>query len=162
MHDRGLFKRLALGAAAGFAGTLALQGLRTASQQWLPATMPPIQKDPGEFIVEQVKEALLATARAQVPDLVETAAARSLAVGYGLTSGAVYALLRPTGGHPLLEGSLLGLGVWMAGYLGWLPALEFMPPLKEQGLQEAVGPAIRHGLFGVVMVAVYRWLQDRM
>jgi hypothetical protein len=140
MNDRGLGKRLTLGAAAGFVGTLALQGLRTASQKWLPQTMPPIRKDPGEFVVEQVEEALPGTARTRVPDLVETAAARSLAVGYGLLAGTVYAALRPTGGNPLVEGTLLGLAVWAAGYLGWLPALEFTPPLSEQSLQQGAGP----------------------
>ncbi len=132
------------------------------SQKGLPQTMPPIRKEPGEFMVEQVEEALPGTARARVPGLVETAAARSLAVSYGLTAGTVYAALRPAGGNPLIDGTLLGLGVWAAGYLGWLPALELMPPLSEQGLQESVGPVVRHVLFGVVTVAAYRWLHNRM
>jgi hypothetical protein len=44
--------RLFRGAAAGFAGTLALQVMRTASAKALPATMPPIPQDPGEFMIQ--------------------------------------------------------------------------------------------------------------
>ncbi len=156
MHDRGSATRLALGAAAGFAGTLALQLLRTASQKAIPATMPPIRTDPGEFMVEKVEQTVLP--RAQVPTLVETAAAKSLAVGYGLTAGVLYAALRPNAGPVPCDGLTLGLATWAAGYLGWLPALGLMPPLREQGVAQTLGPAIRHTIFGVVTVAAYRRL----
>ncbi len=158
MNDRRIAKRLVVGAAAGFIGTLALQGLRTASQRWLPASLPPIRQDPGEVMVEQVAEVLPTR---DVPALAKTAMARSLAVGYGLTTGALYAALRPTAGNVIGDGFALGLGVWVVGYLGWLPALKFMLPLREQSLQEVVGPAVRHAFFGVATVAAYRWWHKR-
>jgi hypothetical protein len=51
-------------------------------------------------------------------NVVETTAARMLAVGYGLTFGSLYALLRPKGGSPLVHGVILGIANWAAGYLG--------------------------------------------
>jgi hypothetical protein len=158
MHTPNQFERLALGAAAGLAGTLLLQVIRTANQWLFPESMPPIRQDPGEFMVEQAEEAL-PTARDDIPTLVETAAARSLALGYGMTAGAIYAVVRPTGGDLLVDGLALGLGTWAAGYLGWMPVLDLMPPLKKQDVAQVVGPVVQHVLFGVVVVATYRWLQ---
>ena len=52
MSQHNLIKHVALGAAAGVAATFLLQGVRTSEQKLLPATMPPIREDPGEFMVE--------------------------------------------------------------------------------------------------------------
>jgi hypothetical protein len=152
------FDRLIRGAAAGFVGTLALQGMRTASAKALPSTMPPIRQDPGEFMVQKAEEALPEAATAGIPPLAETAAAKAVAAGYGLTAGAVYGLLRPAGGDVLVDGIALGLGTWAAGYLGWLPALGLMPPVPEQDAPAALGPVVRHAAFGIAVVAAYRAL----
>ncbi len=156
-----LIKRIVRGAGAGFAGTLALQVLRSASQHWWPQTMPPIRQDPGEFMVEQIESRLPAAVRQHIPGMLETMAAKSLAVGYGLTAGAVYALVRPRGGLLVIDGVALGIGVWAAGYAGWLSVMGLMPPLRKQNATEVISPVIRHALFGIVTVAVYRWLGDR-
>jgi hypothetical protein len=159
MRDHGLIERLALGAAAGFAGTIAIQGLLMATQKWLPDFMPPIREDPGEFMVQKMAQALPPEMAAKVPTAAETAAAKSLAVGYGLTAGMLYTMLRPDADDVLSDGTALGLGTWASGYVGWLPALDLMPPLTEQRVAQTVGPVIHHFLFGVATVAVYRWLK---
>src|SRR5215211_7263074 len=97
MSQHDLIKRVALGVAAGTAATFLLQGVRTTEQKLLPETMPPIREDPGEFMVEQAEELLPEEAREQVPATAETVAAKSLALGYGMTAGALYGALRP---HP--------------------------------------------------------------
>ena len=155
-----ILDRLLHEAAAGFAGTLALQVMHTASQKWLPATMPPFRQDPGEFMVQRVERALPDAVASRVPTLVEAAAAKSMAAGYGLTAGAVYGLLRPAGGDTIADGIVLGLGTWAAGYLGWLPALDLLPPVQEQETPEALGPVARHVVFGIATVAAYRALRD--
>jgi hypothetical protein len=159
MHTPDLIERLALGAASGLAGTLLLQVIRTANQQLFPESMPPIREDPGEFMVEQAEDVLPATARDDIPALAETAAARSLALGYGMTAGAIYAALWPTGGDLLVDGAALGLGTWAAGYLGWMPALDLMPPIQKQDVAQVVAPVVQHLLFGVAVVAAYHWLR---
>ena len=88
-------KRIILGAAGGFIGTLAIQALLTASQKWLPNTVPPLRQDPGEFMVKMGEEALPDSVRQHIPQVVETGAARMLAVGYGLTFGSLYTLSSP-------------------------------------------------------------------
>ena len=53
-----------------------------ATQKWLPKAMPPIGKDPGAFMLEQVEQSRLPELLVRVPAAAETAAARSLALGY--------------------------------------------------------------------------------
>src|SRR5215207_5610908 len=94
MSHTNLVERVALGAAAGVAATFLLQGIRTSEQKLHPETMPPMREDPGEFMVEQAEELLPDETRTQVPATVETVAAKSLALGYGMTVGAIYGALR--------------------------------------------------------------------
>jgi hypothetical protein len=153
--------RLGVGAAAGLAATFIIQGLLTASQKWAPQTLPPIKQDPAEFILAEVERRLPDNLRAKIPEPLETAAAKTLALGYGTTFGALYATSRPEVKNMLLEGSLLGLVAWAAGYLGWLPATGLMPPITRQEPQQIVGPIVSHVLFGIATVELYRLLYPR-
>jgi hypothetical protein len=155
-------QRIVLGAAGGFVGTLAIQALLTASQKWLPNTVSPIRQDPGEFMVETGKEALPTPVRQRIPQMVERGAARALAIGYGLTLGGLYALLRPQGSSLLVNGVILGIATWAAGYLGWLPALGLMPPVWQQKAPQAIAPIAEHALYGMATVATYDWLRARI
>jgi len=158
MKSANLVERLALGAAAGLAATLALQAVRTSTQKLIPETMPPMRKDPGEFMVEQAEELLPSETRDDIPGIAEAAAAKSLAMGYGMMFGALYGALRDDGGNVLIDGLTLGLGVWAIGYLGWLPATELMPPITEQTSEQVAGTILQHELFGVVTTMIYRSL----
>ncbi len=155
-----VLKRIALGAAGGFAGTLALQTLLSASQKWFPSAAPPLRQHPGEFMVEKAEEALPEQVRDRIPEMAEMAASQALGVGYGLTFGALYAVVRPRGGSPLRDGLLLGAAAWAAGYLGWLPALGLMRPVWKQSAPQALAPAAEHAVYGMVTVAAYDWLQE--
>lgn len=161
MNGTSWIERIAEGAAAGFAGTAALQVVRTGSQQRLPETMAPLRQEPGRFMVEKASAALPVETRARLPEAGKKAAGQALGVGYGLTWGALYAALRPRGGSPWVEGAALGAGSWAAGYLGWLPALGLMPSVAEQAPRQVVGPLLRHLLFGIVTVAAYDKLRGR-
>lgn len=152
--------QLVRGAAAGLAGSMVLQGMRTASAAFLPTTMPPIRQDPGEYMIQKAEAALPKGVTDAIPPLAEAAAAKAVAAGYGLTAGAIYALLRPASGDIVGDGVALGVGTWAAGYLGWLPALGLMPSVPEQEASELLGPLVRHAFFGIATVAVYRTLTD--
>lgn len=97
MNSKQLMRRLALGTVAGMAGTCAVQGLRMASQKWLPETMPTFRKEPGMFMLEKAEDLLPPPVSGQVPSQVKTAAARVLGLGYGSAFGAFYATLDPGG-----------------------------------------------------------------
>ncbi len=161
MSDTNLVERVALGVAAGAAATFLLQGIRTSEQKLLPETMPPIRQDPGEFMVEQAEELLPEETSAGISSNVETAAASSLALGYGMTAGAIYSALRTADDYNLVvDGAALGLGTWAVGYLGWLPALKIMPPVHRQEPRQVVGPILQHIVFGIVTAAAYRWMRQ--
>ena len=150
----------AIGAAAGIAGTLVIQGLLAATQKWLPQGMPPIRRDPGEFMVHQAERALPTSVTQRIPETAETVASSALALGYGATFGALYAALRGRRGSALLEGPILGLVSWAAGYLGWLPATGLMPPVWKQQPTQITVPVIDHALYGLATVAAYQYLDQ--
>ena len=161
MKTTDFIERAALGAAAGLVGTLGIQVLRTANQKLIPETMPPIRQDPGEFMVDKAEDMLPDETRAEIPEAVETAAAKSLAMGYGMTAGALYGALRGSSGNALVGGVLLGLGTWAIGYLGWLPASGLMPPVTEHTREQVALSAAQHAVFGLATAALYQWLRRR-
>ena len=64
MRDDSIWSRIALGAAAGAAGTILLQLFRQASQRMLPAdAIPPIKEHPGEFMIRKAERLLPRSAR---------------------------------------------------------------------------------------------------
>ncbi|MFB3819861.1 MAG: hypothetical protein ACE147_19560 [Candidatus Methylomirabilales bacterium] len=154
-------RTLALGAMAGLAGTIAALGLLAVNQRLAPGTMPPLRRDPGEFMVERAERLVPREAQARIPELLEAAAARALALAYGITFGVLYAALRPRAGSRTLHGVALGLGTWAVGYLGWLWLLGLMPPVWRQRLPQAVLPAAQHVGYGLATVGAYEWLQQR-
>ncbi|HEV2720276.1 MAG TPA: hypothetical protein VG323_09690 [Thermoanaerobaculia bacterium] len=143
--QRSIPQRLALGAVAGAAATFVMQGMMMASKKYLPESKPPMKKDPGEFMVEKVG----------LPDSLKPLGANTLRLGYGMTSGAIYAALRPRRSMPLFDGALLGLGVWAVGYLGWLPATELTEHISEHEPKQIIVPIVQHAIFGVAVAAAY-------
>ena len=160
MANVNLCVRLTLGALAGLAGTMALQAVRAADKQLMPSSSPPIKKDPGEFMMKQAKRALPRSKRLLSKKL-EAAGSKFLAIGYGMTFGAVYAAARPKTRQILVEGTMLGLVTWAAGYVGWLPALGLMRPVWKQKPNQIATPVAEHALYGVATVAGYRWAKEK-
>ena len=160
-YTQGL-SRLAFGAAAGFAGTLAIQAFMTANQKWFPSAAPPIRQDPGEFMVESVESALPVAVRERIPEAVESGAAKLLALGYGLTFGVLYAMYRPKAGASVHDGIALGVANWATGYVGWLPALGLMPPAWQQQPRQVTAGVVEHVVYGITTVAAYNWLQESL
>jgi len=145
-----LLQRAALGAAAGVGATLLMQAMMKASPKVVPNGEPPLRQDAGEFMIAKVVGEL------PIPPAVRKTAAKSLHLGYGTAPAVLYALIRHRDGTVIVDGTLLGLGVWAAGYLGWLPAAGLIPPLREQSPRQITVPMVRHALFGIALVAAYR------
>ena len=83
-----------------------------------------------------------------------------LGLSYGASFGAGYAGT-PGTGSVLFDGTLLGLGVWAAGYLGWLPATGLMPPVWKQRARQVWAPGVEHVVYGLATVCAFRWLFAR-
>ena len=154
--------KLCLGALAGLAGTVFIKGGMMASQRWMPETLPPMEEDPGEFMVHKAEEALPEDTRERIPDSAETAIAQALGFGYGVTFGALYAALPRHARSIALDGSVLGLATWAVGYMGWLPAAGLTPPVWEQKPKEVIPNIVSHVLFGIITVAALRQMEKRV
>src|ERR1043166_8199707 len=93
----------------GLAGTMTIQTLLKAHQKLAPESLPPMNEDPGHFMIRKAEQLLPQKARERIPEHAESASAKLLGPGYGMTLGALYAALRPKTRRPLLEGALLGI-----------------------------------------------------
>jgi len=101
--DPGLASRLLIGGIAGFVATMAMTSAMRRLQNKLPKarTSPPPVADPGAD---------------RVPDI-------SLAAhfAYGATCGALLAAANPR--LSPATGALAGGSIWLASFMGWIPAL---------------------------------------
>jgi hypothetical protein len=152
-QSNSFISRLTHGAISGMAGSGVIMGLITATQRWYPAANPPMREDPGKHMVKRAK-GFLPNKGASIPEEIEEIAAQLLGGGYGMTAGAFYGMLCSKRGGVLKDGTLLGLGVWAASYLGWIPALEIAPPLQEHRAEEIAGPIVQHLAYGIATAAV--------
>ena len=155
-------KKFGKGAAAGIAGTVAIQLAQMAVQKLVPSATEPMRLEPGAVIARKVHNALPAAAWGSVPLGAEKVAAHSLGFGYGMTFGVIYAALRPRGGGLLIDGLIVGLLCWAAGYLGWLPASGLMPPLRRQTPMQIAGPVVTHAIYGLATVGAYELLEENV
>ncbi len=161
METNGIGKRLAVGAVAGLIGTLLMQSVRKTKQKWAPEAEAPMKEDPGKFVVEQAEKVLPAETRSRISESAESTAGQLLGAAYGTSFGIGYAGLQGGTGSILLDGTLLGLGVWAAGYLGWLPAAGLTAPAWKHRGKRLWVPVAEHVLYGVATAAGYHLLRGR-
>jgi hypothetical protein len=150
-----LMRRLFEGGSAGVAGTLAIQNAMKVQKKVAPESMPPMRQDPASFMLGQAKRLMPAEKRGAVPAKVEKIAGKGLSFGYGMTFGLLYAALRRRPRNVVVEGALLGIAAWAAGYLGWLPATGLTPKRRELTLKQIAGPVATHLTYGIATVAAY-------
>ncbi|GHG53987.1 hypothetical protein GCM10012320_25110 [Sinomonas cellulolyticus] len=101
------------------------------------------------LIHRQPPEKIVRTLFPSLPTTSKEVLALSSHLSYGMSGGAIYACLMPARLRGPGTGTLFGAMVWLAGYEGWLPALDVLPPAHED----------RPGRAGSVFVAhlVYGW-----
>jgi uncharacterized membrane protein YagU involved in acid resistance len=71
--------------------------------------------------------------------------------GYGAAAGAVYAALLEPRANPLPKGLLFGLIVWVASYVGWLPAAGILRPASEHPPRRNLLMIAAHLIWGVAL-----------
>jgi len=155
-------KNLALGAAAGFAGTALMQGMMIATRKYTPQFLPPMRDNPDHFIIKQAERLLPEETQKKIPEQMETAAQYALAFGYGMTLTSIYAGARGERGNLWLDGTALGLGTWAIGYLGWLPATKLTPPVWKQKPKQVLPGILSHVLFGIAAIGLFRLAQKKL
>ena len=139
---------LARGAAAGSAGTVVMSALMlTAGRAGLMGRQPP------EAIVRRAGQLTAGEPRGRLADALAVAAH----VAFGAGTGALHALLPPTG-RPVARGAAVGTAVWAVSYAGWVPAVGALPrPTDDRPARQVVMLAA-HLVYGSVLGALDdRW-----
>lgn len=129
-----LTSRIVIGGIAGFVATMAM----TAAMRRLHAKLPAKERYP--LTPREIVDSTLEPPRAVAPDL--TLAAH---FAYGAGCGALIAAASPRVGR--VGGAAAGAGVWLASYMGWIPALGVLKP--------ATGHPLRRNL--VMLGAHFAW-----
>jgi uncharacterized membrane protein YagU involved in acid resistance len=83
--------------------------------------------------------------------------------GYGAAVGTTYPLTAGRLGLPtFLQGMLFGLGVWTASYLGWLPAMEILPPATRTPARRNALMIVSHLVWGAtIAILVDQFRKDK-
>lgn len=160
MRD-GIAKNLLFGTAAGIAGTALIQGMMKAGARYAPETLPPMNEDPGKFMVKKIEKVLPEKTREKITEKTESVVSTLLSFGYGATAAVLYNAIPRKARRLFLDGAALGGLTWASGYLGWLPATKLMPPVKHHEPKQIVGGVASHLLFGIAAVSVFEFLRSR-
>ena len=132
--ELGLGARLVIGGIAGFVATMAM----TATMRHLHKRLPARERYP--LTPREIVDAVLDPPRSVAPDL--TLAAH---FAYGAGCGALLAAAGPRVGR--VTGSIAGGGIWLASYMGWIPAFGILKP--------ATGHPMRRN--AVMIAAHFAW-----
>jgi len=138
--------RIVTGALAGLLATVPMSAAMLLMYRLLPGEerypLPPHQitvemaeRADQEQLVDEPAEAAVATGAAHF--------------GYGAAVGSLYALTAAR--MPLLpvaKGAAFGLFVWAGSYLGWLPAVDLLPPATEHPPRRTLLMILAHLVYG--------------
>lgn len=138
----------ARGAVAGVAATGLMSAFMLASQRLgFEGEQPP----------EAIVEAALDAADVPRSETAENLLASLAHLGFGMSCGAVYALLRrwlDTPGPETGHGVGFGLAIWAASYKGWIPALGILPPPERDRTDRQRTMIAAHVVYGAVLGAL--------
>ena len=154
MKDEGLKlgSRLLIGAIAGFAGTMAM----TSAMRRLHRRLPPEERYPltPREIVDSTAEA----AGAELPNEAAKDLTTAAHFAYGAACGAIVAAMNPNPSKRL--GAAAGVAVWLASYMGWIPALNVLEPATKHPPRRNLLMIGVHLVWGSATAAAMRELRE--
>lgn len=159
METKDVLRQVALGAAAGVAGTLVIRAVMAANKKLAPQTMQPLEEDPGQHVIQSLEGMLPQEIRDKIPKSLEAVGKHFLSFGYGSTGAALYTAMR-SDPSLLLDGAVLGAALWAAGYAGWLPAMGLTPQVRKNQPAQIASSIFQHIAYGVATVGAYRKLRS--
>jgi len=133
-EELGLTARLVIGGIAGFVATMAM----TSAMRHLHKRLPARERYP--LTPREIVDTVLDPPASAAPDL--TLAAH---FAYGAGCGALLAAASPRLGR--VSGAVAGGGIWLASYMGWIPAFGVLKPATDH-------PARRNA---VMLAAHFVW-----
>lgn len=153
------------GALAGLAASLPMATTMMGLHRLLPKSkadpIEPYRALPPKRITGELAE------RAGVPEVMQGGAkwdAPTWAghLGYGAAVGGLYPLTAGRLPLPTLtRGIIFAMLVWAGSYLGWIPALDVMPPADEQPARRNVVMILSHMVWGGLLAAATEKVAQR-
>jgi hypothetical protein len=140
-----LGSRLVIGALAGIVGTMAM----TAAMRRLHARLPAAERYP--LTPREIVDAAAAPPEEPAKDI--TVAAH---FAYGAGCGALLAAADPKPAKRI--GAAAGAAVWLASYMGWVPALNLLKPATEHPARRNALMIAVHLVWGAATAAALREL----
>lgn len=146
-----LTSRLVIGGIAGFVGTMAM----TAAMRRLHRRLPEKERYPltPREIVDSGSKQLGVTLSGEVAKDVTTAAH----FAYGAACGALIAAMNPD--PKKRTGALAGAAVWLASYMGWIPAVGTLKPATRHPARRNLLMVGVHLVWGAATAAAIRELR---
>ena len=149
--DLKLRSRLVIGAVAGFVGTMAM----TMAMRRLHRRLPRGERyplPPREIVDSGAKQIGVTLPSAAAKDL--TTAAH---FAYGAATGAILAAMNPD--PKKRTGALYGAAVWLASYMGWIPAVGNLKPATQHPPRRNFLMIGVHLIWGAATAAAIRELR---
>ena len=142
-----LTSRLVIGAVAGFVGTMAM----TSAMRRFHARLPASEQYP--LTPREIVDSALDPPDEAAKDV--TVAAHFI---YGAGCGALLAAAEPRPSKTV--GAAAGLVVWVASYMGWIPALNLLKPATRHPFRRNALMIGVHVVWGTATAAAMRELAD--
>jgi uncharacterized membrane protein YagU involved in acid resistance len=123
--------RLLIGAIGGFVGTMAMTAAMRRMHQRLPS------RDSYPLPPREIVDSTAAKAGLKLPGEAAKDLTTAAHFAYGAAVGAMIGALNPKPSKP--TGAVAGVAVWLASYMGWIPAVNLLEPATDH-------PRRRNGL----------------
>jgi uncharacterized membrane protein YagU involved in acid resistance len=147
-----LTSRLLIGGIAGFVGTMAM----TAAMRRLHRRLPPAESyplTPREIVDSGARQAGIPLAGEAARDV--TTAAH---FAYGAAMGAMIAAMNPD--PRKRTGAAAGLAIWLASYMGWIPAVGTLEPATRHPRRRNLLMIGVHLVWGAATASAMRELRE--
>jgi uncharacterized membrane protein YagU involved in acid resistance len=145
-----LGSRLLIGAIAGVAGTLAM----TAAMRRMHEKLPPKERYP--LTPREIIDSTAEQVELSLPDEAAKDVTTAAHFAYGAASGALLGVANVMMGP--ISGAAAGVGVWLASYMGWIPAGRILKPAPDHPPRRNLLMIAAHVVWGVATAKAMREL----
>lgn len=149
-QDLKIGSRLLIGAIAGVAGTLAM----TAAMRRMHRELP--HKENYPLPPREIIDSVAAKADVALGDDIARDVTTAAHFAYGAASGALLGAANVMMGP--VSGASAGVGIWLASYMGWIPAAGILKPATDHPPRRNLLMIAAHLVWGVSTARAMREL----
>jgi uncharacterized membrane protein YagU involved in acid resistance len=144
--------KLLIGGIAGFVGTMAM----TSAMRRLHRQLPEEERYP--LTPREITDSVAAAAEVELADEAAKDITTAAHFAYGAAMGALLGVMNPTPSKR--TGALAGTAVWLASYMGWIPALHVLEPATRHPRRRSFLMIGVHIVWGAATASAMRELVD--